>query len=66
MSARIVVNLTPGIAECAIDHAVDGGAWLSLWKGSEVVIVKLSTSSLEALERAIAKELTMTALDAGR
>jgi hypothetical protein len=66
MSARIVVNLTPGIAECAIDHATDGGAWLSLWKGQEAVIVKLSTSSLEALERAIAKELTMTAQDAGR
>jgi hypothetical protein len=66
MSARIVVNLTPGPAECSIDHITDGAAWLSLWKGPEAVIVKLSTSSLEALERAIAKELSMTAQDAGR
>ena len=65
MSARIVVNLTPGLAECAIDHAPDGGAWLSLWKGSEAVIVKLSASSLEGLESALAKELSMTGQDAG-
>ena len=61
MSARIVLNLAQGRAECAIDRAPDGGTWLSLWQGREVVIVKLSTPSLEALQLALAKELGMTA-----
>ena len=30
MSARIVLNLAQGVAECAVDRAPDGGTWLSL------------------------------------
>ena len=30
MSARIVLNLAQGLAECAVDRAPDGGTWLSL------------------------------------
>jgi hypothetical protein len=57
MSARIVVNLEQGLAQFAIDHSPSGGTWLSLWQGAEVVIVKLSTPSLEALWHTLTKEL---------
>ena len=61
MSARIVLNLAPGVAECAVDRAPDGGTWLSLRQGSELVIVKLSAPSLAALQLALAKEPEMLA-----
>ena len=64
MSARIVVNLAQGPDSSAIDRAPDGGTFLSLWQGGEVVIVKLSAPSLEALQRTLARELGMPALDA--
>ena len=64
MSARIVVNLAQGLAKSAIDRGFDGGTWLSLSQGGEVVIVKLSTPSLEALQLTLAKELAMPAGDA--
>jgi len=64
MSARIVVNLAEGLAQSAIDRAPDGGTFLSLWQGGEVVIVKLSAPSLEALQRTLARELGMPAIDA--
>jgi hypothetical protein len=57
MSARIVVNLAQGPAECAIDRGPDGGTWLSLRQGAEVVIVKLVAASLEALQLMLAREL---------
>jgi hypothetical protein len=60
MSARIVVNLEHGFAESAIDHTPDGGVWLSLWQGREVVIVKLSLPSLQALCLALAKDLALS------
>ena len=41
MSARIVLNLADGPADCAIDHGPDGERWLSLRQGPELVIVKL-------------------------
>lgn len=59
MSARIVVNLAHGPAECALDHGPDGGIWLSLRQGPEVVLVKLSTPSLEALWLTLARGLAM-------
>jgi hypothetical protein len=61
MSARIVVNLEHGLAESAIDRAPDGGVWLSLWQASEVVLVKLSLPSLQALCLTLAKDLAETA-----
>lgn len=61
MSARIVVNLTDGLAQSAVDRAPDGGTWLSLWQGREVVIVKLTTLSLQALHEALGRELTSRA-----
>ena len=61
MSARIVVNLEHGLAESAIDRSPDGGTWLSLWQGREVVIVKLSTPSVQALWLTLTKELGMSA-----
>ena len=61
MSARIVVNLEHGLAESAIDRSPDGGTWLSLWQGREVVIVKLSTSSLQALWLTLTKQLGVSA-----
>ena len=64
MSARIVVNLEHGLAESAIDRAPDGGVWLSLWQGREVVIVKLSTPSLQALCLTLAEDLAVTAAPA--
>lgn len=64
MSARIVVNLEHGLAESAIDRAPDGGVWLSLWQPGEVVIVKLSMPSFQALCRALAKDLAETDLTA--
>jgi hypothetical protein len=57
MSARIVVNLTDGVAQSAIDRAPDGGTWLSLWQGREVVIVKLTRPSLQALHQMLGREL---------
>ncbi len=60
MSARIVVNLEHGLAASAIDRGLDGGTWLSLWQGREVVIVKLSEPSLQALWLALTKELGMS------
>lgn len=60
MSARIIVNLAQGLADCAVDRTPDGGTWLSLRQGPEVVIVKLTTPSLEMLQRALAKELANT------
>jgi hypothetical protein len=67
MSARIVVNLGHGFAESAIDRTPDGGVWLSLWQASEVVIVKLSLPSLQALCLTLAKDvaLSIAAEDAG-
>jgi hypothetical protein len=67
MSARIVVNLGHGFAESAIDRTPDGGVWLSIWQASEVVIVKLSLPSLQALRLTLAKDLALstTADDAG-
>jgi hypothetical protein len=67
MSARIVVNLGHGFAESAIDRTPDGGVWLSLWQGREVVIVKLSMPSLQALCATLAKDLALStaADDAG-
>jgi hypothetical protein len=64
MSARIVLNLAQGLAECAVDRAPDGGTWLSLRQGPELVIVKLSTPSLAALQLALAKALEMAAGEA--
>lgn len=64
MSARIVVNLEHGLAESAIDRAPDGGVWLSLWQGSEVFLVKLSTPSLQALCLTLAKDLAESAVPA--
>jgi hypothetical protein len=64
MSARIVVNLAQGVAQSAIDRAPDGGTFLSIWQGGEVVIVKLSLPSLEALRAMLARELGMAAGDA--
>ena len=61
MSARLVVNLADGLAQSAIDHAPDGGTWLSLWQGREVVIVKLSTPSLQALHQTLSRELGSSA-----
>jgi hypothetical protein len=63
MSGRIVVNLALGPADCALDRGPDGGNWLSLRQGGEVVIVKLSTSSLEALWLALARGLAMAVGD---
>jgi hypothetical protein len=63
MSARIVVNLAQGPAECALDRGQDGGTWLSLRQGSEVVLVKLSTPSLEALWLALARGLVLAVGD---
>ncbi len=60
MSARIVVNLEHGLAESAIDRTLDGGVWLSLWQGREVVIVKLSMPSLQALCLTLAKDLALS------
>jgi hypothetical protein len=60
MSARIVVNLGHGFAESAIDRTPDGGVWLSLWRGREVVIVKLSMPSLQALCVTLAKDLALS------
>jgi hypothetical protein len=60
MSARIVVNLEHGLAESAIDRTPDGGVWLSLWQGREIVIVKLSLPSLQALCLTLAKDLAVT------
>jgi hypothetical protein len=65
MSARIVVNLEHGLAESAIDRTPDGGVWLSVWQASEVVIVKLSLPSLQALCLTLAKDLAGTAAPAG-
>ena len=59
MSARIVLNLAHGLAECAVDRAPDGGTWLSLRQGPELVIVKLSAPSLAALQLALAQEPEM-------
>jgi hypothetical protein len=59
MSARIVVNLTHGLALSAIDRDADGGVWLSLWQTEEVVLVKVSTPSAQALWLALSKELGM-------
>jgi hypothetical protein len=56
MSARIVLNLAQGLAECRVDRAPDGGTWLSLRQGPELVIVKLSALSLTALQLALAQE----------
>ena len=64
MSARIVVNLAQGLASSAIDRAPDGGTFLSIWQGGEVVIVKLSAPSLQALQQTLARELGMPAMDA--
>jgi hypothetical protein len=61
MSARIVVNLAQGPAECAIDRGHDGGSWLSLRQGGEVVVVKLSPPSFEALQLMLAKEFGLPA-----
>ena len=61
MSARIVVNLEHGLAESAIDRGPDGGAWLSFWHSREVVVVKLSTPSLQALWLTLTKGLGMSA-----
>jgi hypothetical protein len=63
MSARIVVNLAQGPAECALDRGPDGGAWLSLRQGAELVLVKLTTPSLEALWLALARGLAMAVGD---
>lgn len=60
MSARIVVNLEHGLAECAVDRTPDGGVWLSLWRAGEVVMVKLSLPSLQALCLTLAKDLAET------
>jgi hypothetical protein len=65
MSARIVVNLEHGLAESAVDRTPDGGVWLSIWQASEVVIVKLSLPSLQALCLTLAKDLAETAAPAG-
>jgi hypothetical protein len=54
----------PGLAQSAIDHSPGGGTWLSLWQGREVVIVKLSMPSLEALLLTLAKELGANAGEA--
>jgi hypothetical protein len=59
MSARIVVNLAHGLAESAIDREPEGGTWLSLWQTEEVVVVKLSTPSLQALWLTLSRELGM-------
>ncbi len=56
MSARIVVNLAHGLAECALERGPDCGTWLSLSQGPEVVVVKLSTPGLDALRLALARE----------
>jgi hypothetical protein len=61
MSARIVVNLEHGLAESAIDREPEGGTWLSLWQSDEVVLVKLSTPSLQALWLTLSKELGLRA-----
>lgn len=66
MSARIVVNLSNGQAGCAIDRSPDGGTWLSLHLGSELVLVKLSPPSLVALHRALGKHLAVAADGATR
>ena len=63
MSARIVVNLEQGLAQSAIDHSPSGGTWLSLWQGREVVIMKLSTPSLQALWQTLTKELGPSAAE---
>ena len=63
MSARIVVNMAQGPAECALDRGPDGGLWLSLRQGAEVVLVKLSTPSLEALWLTLARGLAMAVGD---
>jgi hypothetical protein len=59
MSARIVANFSHGLALSAIDCDADGGVWLSLWQTEEVVLVKLSTPSAQALWLALSKELGM-------
>jgi hypothetical protein len=64
MSARIVVNLEQGLAGSAIDRTPDGGVWLSLWQASEVVIVKLSLPSVQALCLTLAKDLAESAAPA--
>jgi hypothetical protein len=61
MSARIVVNLAHGLAESAIDHGSDGGTWLSFQQGRELVLVKLSTPSLQTLWLTLTRELGMVA-----
>lgn len=63
MSARVVVNLSHGLASSAIDRDPDGDNWLSLWQLDEVVVVKLSSASTRALWLALSKELGM--LDPG-
>jgi hypothetical protein len=63
MSVRIAVNLALGPADCALDRGPDGGRWLSLRQGGEVVLVKLSTSSLEALWLTLARGLAMAVVD---
>ena len=57
MSARIVLNFSNGLAECAIERGHDGGSWLSLWQGAEVVLVKLSMPSLGALHLVLAQHV---------
>lgn len=64
MSARIVVNLEHGLAGSAVDRTPDGGVWLSLWQAGEVVMVKLSLPSLQAVCLALAKDLAETDLTA--
>jgi len=61
MSARIVVNLEHGFVESAVDHEPEGGTWLSLWQSKEIVLVKLSTPSLQALWLTLSRELGMLA-----
>jgi hypothetical protein len=57
MSARIVLNFSNGLAECAIDRGHDGGTWLSLWQGTELVLMKVSMPSLAALQLLLARHL---------
>ena len=60
MSARIVLNFSNGLAECAIERGHDGDSWLSLWQGTEVVLVKLSMPSLGAMHLVLAKHVGAT------
>ena len=61
MSARVVMNLEHGLTSSAIDPGQNGGTWLSLWQHEEVVMVKLSTPSLQAPWLTLTKELGMSA-----